>query len=105
MSDAAVQKKFPPAGIDSPSSYPCPSQKLYPGDGSAERPHVDETFAAGAADNSLTIRVLPRRAWCGWDFFNTHAFDTLGEGVPVDAVATANEITRCSLAREGGDCQ
>jgi len=46
-----------------------------------------ETFAADAADNSFTIRVLPGRAWCGWDFFNTHAFDTLPERVPVDAVA------------------
>ena len=65
--------------------------------------HVVQTFATYAADDSFTIRVLPGRAWCDGDFFNVHAFDTLGEVVPVDAVTIANEKTRRFLVREGVD--
>lgn len=68
-----------------------------------EHDDMIQTTAAYAADNSFTIRILPGRAWRDWDFFNTHAFDTLGEVVPVDAVAIANEKTRCFLVREGVD--
>jgi hypothetical protein len=78
------------------------------GQDSAQIPFVEhddmvQTIAAYAADNSFTIRILPRTAWCDWDFFNTHAFDTLGEVVPIDAVAIANEKTKCFLVREGVD--
>lgn len=31
------------------------------------------------------------RAGCGGDFFDSHAFDTVGEVVPIDAVAIAIE--------------
>jgi hypothetical protein len=35
--------------------------------------------------------------------FNTHALDTLREVVAVDAVAIANQKTRCFFVREGVD--
>jgi hypothetical protein len=68
-----------------------------------EHDQMIQTFSAYGADDAFAVRILLWRAWCDWNFFNTHAFDTLGEVVAVDVVAIANEKTWCFLVREGVD--
>ena len=69
----------------------------------ANHDHMVEALPTYRSDDSFTNRILPRRARCDRDFFNTHAFDTLGEVVAVDAVAVADAKTRDFLVREGID--
>ena len=69
----------------------------------AQYDHNSQTLSTYRTDYPFAIGILPGRTWRGWDFFNTHAFNTLREIVTVDAVAITNQETRCFLVREGVD--
>ena len=71
--------------------------------GFAQYDHVVQALPTYRADNSFAVRVLPRRACCNRDFFNSHVSHAVLEVVAVDAVAVANEKTRCFLVRESVD--
>ena len=68
-----------------------------------EHDHVVEALPAYRTDDSFTIWILPGCMWCDRHFFDTHAFDALGEIVTLDAVAIANEKTWCFLVGQGVD--
>ena len=65
--------------------------------------HMVQTLPAYRADEAFAVRILPRRARCGRDSFDAHAFDTLGEVVAVDAVSITEQKSRRFLVREGVD--
>ena len=64
---------------------------------------VVQTFPANGTDDAFAVRVLPGRARCDRDFFDSHAYHAVLEVFAVDAVAIANEKTWCFLVREGVD--
>ncbi len=63
----------------------------------AQHDHVVQAFAADGANDSLSVRVLPRRSRRSGDFVDSHALDAVLEIVAVDAVAIAKEKTWCLL--------
>ena len=68
-----------------------------------EHDHVIQTFSAYGADDAFAVRILPGRRGCDQDFLDAHVFDALLEVVTVDAIAIADEKTRCFVVRESVD--
>ena len=62
--------------------------------------HVVEALPTYRTDDAFAKGILPGRAGGDWDFFDTHACDTLGEVIAVDAVTIANEKTWRFLVRK-----
>ena len=55
--------------------------------------HVIQAIPSYAFDDSFAVRVLPGRAWCGRDFFNTPTFDARRERAGVDSIAIMYQKT------------
>src|SRR5262245_40991082 len=61
---------------------------------------VVETFPADRADQSLDVRVLPRRSGSGRLVPNAHGTQPLPEDRTIRRVPVPNKITRCIVPRE-----
>src|SRR5215831_15636062 len=48
-----------------------------------EDDHMIQALATNASDHPLDIAILPRTPWCNENFFDTHSFDSRGEGIAV----------------------
>ena len=48
-----------------------------------EHDQTIQTFSAYSPDDAFAVRILPWRAWCDWDFFDSHAFHAVLEIVAV----------------------
>src|SRR5262249_9172767 len=59
--------------------------------------HVVETFPSDRTDQSLDIRVLPRRSGCSRLVPNAHATQPLPEDHAIRSVAVPNKIARCTV--------
>src|SRR5262249_6572220 len=62
-----------------------------------EYDHVVETFPSDRADQSLDVRVLPRRSGCSRLVPNAHGTQPLPEDQAIRSVAIPNKITRCTV--------
>src|SRR5258705_12204327 len=62
--------------------------------------HVVETFPSDRADQSLDVRVLPRRSGSSRLVPNAHGAQTLPEDRTIRSVPVSNKITRCTVPRE-----
>ena len=65
-----------------------------------EDDHVVETLAPNRADDSLDVRISPRRSGRSDDFLDAHVLDAIVEGLAVDAVAVAEDEPRSLFVRE-----
>src|SRR5438128_12492582 len=65
-----------------------------------EYDHVVETFPADRADQSLDVRVLPRRSGSGRLVPNAHSAQTLPEDRTIRSVPVSNKVTRCTVPGE-----
>src|SRR5262245_50694723 len=65
-----------------------------------EYDHVVETFPSNRADQSLDVRVLPRRSGCDWPVPNSHGAQSLPEDRAICSVPIPNKITRCTVPGE-----
>ena len=45
-----------------------------------------KTVVADSAVQAFNIRILPRRSWCRYDFFDAHVLASLSEELAVDRV-------------------
>src|SRR5262245_51749953 len=59
--------------------------------------HVVETFPSDRADQSLDVRVLPRRSGSGRLVPNAHGTQPLPEDHAIRSVPAPNKITRCTV--------
>jgi len=69
----------------------------------AQHDHMIQTLSAYRPDDPFTVRILPWRTRCDQRFFDSHAFDTLGEVVSVDAISIADQETWTRLVGKGVD--
>src|SRR5262245_20711569 len=93
--------------------HPCPAsdecaiqyntRRTAPGSGAGAPPkydHVVETFPSDRADQSLDVRVLPRRSGCSRLVPNAHGTQALPEDHAIRSVSIPNKITRCTVPRK-----
>ena len=76
--------------------------------GFVENDDMIEALPAKGTDQSLDERILPRRLRCDEDFFDAHVGQSLAEGIAVDAVAVADQVTFLLRGRPRGrrlDCK
>jgi hypothetical protein len=66
----------------------------------AEDDHVVETFPPDCTDQSLRIRVLPRRAGGNRLVTNTHRAYSVGDGSPMDSIPVVDQVARSLPPRE-----
>ena len=71
--------------------------------GLAQNDDVIEALAADGADDAFDERVLPGRPRGDEHLANPHAGDAPGEGLAVDGISIAEQISRSGLVREGLD--
>ena len=64
---------------------------------------VVETLSPYGADDPFAVRILPGRAWCDRDFFDSHVLDAVLEIITVDAIAITDKKTRGFFVRKGVD--
>src|SRR5215468_1076169 len=62
--------------------------------------HVVETFPSDRTDQSLAIRVLPRRSGCSRLVPNAHSTQPLPEDRTIRSVPVPNKVTRCTVPGE-----
>src|SRR5437879_6296888 len=62
--------------------------------------HVVETFPSDRADQSLDVRILPRRSGSSRLVPKAHSAQTLPEDRTIRSVPVSNKITRCTVPRE-----
>src|SRR6266496_1195575 len=62
--------------------------------------HVVETFPSDRADQSLRIRILPRRTWGNGLVTNTHGSQSAGDCSTVDPVLVADQVAWALISRE-----
>jgi len=55
---------------------------------------MTKELSADIADDTLNIGILPRTSWGNQHLFNAHVPHPLPEGVTVDSIAVAQEISR-----------
>ena len=60
-----------------------------------------QALAADGADDPFDERVLPGCPWSNEHLSNPHAGDAPGEGLAVDGITIAEQISRSGLVREG----
>src|SRR5205823_14628213 len=65
-----------------------------------EHDHVVETFPSDRADQSLDVRVLPRRSGRDRPVPNAHGAQTLHEERAIRSVPVPNKVTRCTVPGE-----
>src|SRR5258708_3532536 len=65
-----------------------------------EHDHVVETFPSDRADQSLHVRILPRRSGSDRPVPNAHGTQALYEDRAIRGVPVPNEVTRCTVPRE-----
>src|SRR6266704_206997 len=65
-----------------------------------EHDHVVETFPSDRADQSLDVRVLPRRSGRDRLVPNAHCAQTLHEDQALRSVPVPNKVTRCTVPGE-----
>src|SRR5437016_9434968 len=65
-----------------------------------EHDHVVETFPSDRADQSLDVRVLPRRSGCDRLVPNAHGAQPLHEEWAICSVSVPNKVTRCTVPGE-----
>ncbi len=69
--------------------------------GFAKHDQVIQTFPTDRADDSLSVRVLPGRARCRRDFFNTHCVNSISKVLSVDSIAVSDKKSRRLVEWEG----
>ena len=62
---------------------------------------VIQTFTADRTDETLSVRVLPRRSWRGDDFRDAHRSNAMAESRTIRFVAVSQQITGCGVPRKG----
>src|SRR6266516_8147069 len=65
-----------------------------------EHNHVVETFPSDRADQSLHVRVLPRRSGRDRLVSNAHGAQTLHEERAIRSIPVPNKVMRCTITRE-----
>src|ERR1700730_2706064 len=60
-----------------------------------------QTFAPNTADQSFSIRILPGRLRCRYDFFNAHSCNPKAKMFSVDRIAISQQKAARGLLREG----
>ncbi len=66
----------------------------------AEYDHMVETLAAGRADESFHVRILPRRSRSGDDLLNVKSRDSSFEHIAVYGISVAKQIAWRRVPRE-----
>src|SRR5947209_4381783 len=67
----------------------------------AEDEDVVQALPPNRADDSFPVGSLPRRARSRQDLFDAHGLDLRYKFVAEDAIAVAQQITRCRVPRKG----
>src|SRR5215471_3073507 len=62
-----------------------------------EYDHVVETFPSDRTDQSLDVRILPRRSGCSGLVPNAHGTQPLPEDHAIRSVSVPNKIARCTV--------
>ena len=68
-----------------------------------ENDDVVEALPADRSDQTLAVRILPRRAWGRDDILDAHRLDPPDEAVAEDAVAVMHQEAGCAFVRKGLD--
>jgi hypothetical protein len=63
--------------------------------------HMIQTFPTEGTDQSLHIRVLPRRTRCNQDFLDAHVLELLPDGIPIDRIPVADQVAWRLVKRKG----
>jgi hypothetical protein len=62
---------------------------------------VIQIFPADRTDETLSVRILPRRSWRGDDLRDAHRANAMAESRTIRFVAVPQQIARCSVSRKG----